>query len=51
MTREHSPRPGVTWDTQLVRAERIVTDEPQADPAQNRAARRAAKRASRKTGR
>lgn len=26
MTREHAPRPGVTWETRLVRHEVVVTD-------------------------
>jgi hypothetical protein len=51
VTREHSPRPGATWDTRLVRVEQVVDTEHPADPHPNRAARRAAKRAKRKASR
>ncbi|MFC8985158.1 hypothetical protein [Streptomyces sp. NPDC057115] len=44
---EHSPRPGVNWETALVRVEQLVDDAP--DPAPpNRATRRALKRAARR---
>lgn len=53
---EHTPRPGVTWETELVRTEQVVDDsdttvpgvnEP-APPRPNRATRRAIKRATRR---
>lgn len=46
MATEHTPRPGVTWATELVRAERVVDDDAP-EPRPNRAARRAAKRTPR----
>lgn len=45
---EHSPRPGVTWATELVRVERVVEDDAP-EPRPNRAARRAAARAAQRT--
>jgi hypothetical protein len=57
---EHTPRPGITWDTQLLRYETVVEDpedtsgpdmnQPQ-PPRPNRATRRAIKRAARRTKR
>jgi hypothetical protein len=57
---EHSPRPGVTWQTELVRTEQLVDDpedttvpglnDPQ-PPRPNRATRRALARANRKKNR
>lgn len=44
---EHAPRPGVTWQTELVRVEQVVDDEAP-DPRPNRATRRAMKRAARR---
>ncbi|WP_406444491.1 hypothetical protein OHB14_36575 [Streptomyces sp. NBC_01613] len=52
---EHVPAPGVTWETQLVRTERVVDetsgpDMNQPAPARpNRATRRAMQRAARRT--
>ncbi|WP_197085127.1 hypothetical protein [Saccharothrix sp. ST-888] len=50
---EHTPRPGVTWQTQITTAERIVPDEFDAEstPQPNRTTRRAQKRAARKNRR
>lgn len=51
---EHTPRPGVTWDTQLVRTERVVDETSGPDmnqpqpPRPNRATRRAMQRATRR---
>ncbi|GKQ35159.1 hypothetical protein [Streptomyces sp. A012304] len=44
---EHTPKPGVTWDTVLARTETVV-DDTAPDPRPNRATRRALKRAARK---
>lgn len=45
---EHAPRPGVTWNTTLVRTEAVVDDEtPDPDPP-NRATRRAVARTARR---
>lgn len=45
---EHTPRPGVTWQTSLARTEHLV-DDTAPDPAPpNRATRRALKRAARR---
>jgi hypothetical protein len=55
---EHTPRPGVTWNTELVRVERVVPDPEDTSgpdmnqplpPQPNRATRRALKRAARRT--
>jgi hypothetical protein len=54
---EHTPRPGVTWDTVLVRTEQHVDDEDTAGPDTNqplppqlnRATRRALARKARRT--
>ncbi|MFB8242016.1 hypothetical protein ACFC58_36325 [Kitasatospora purpeofusca] len=45
MTREHTPRPGVTWATTTARVETVIPDDtPEAEqPRPNRAARRARK--------
>jgi hypothetical protein len=54
VTREHSPRPGVTWETRLVTREVLddaASDNDPQPPRPNRAARRAAARANRKTNR
>lgn len=58
MTREHTPRPGVTWDTRLTRTE-LAVDDPNdtagpdtnqpAAPRPNRATRRALARKTRGT--
>lgn len=45
---EHTPRPGVTWQTHIVRTE-LVVDDDAPDPRPNRATRRALKRAARRT--
>lgn len=50
MTREHSPRPGASWETQPVRTEQVVEDG-QPEPRPNRAARRAAARRRRSMSR
>jgi hypothetical protein len=44
---EHAPRPGVTWQTALVRVEQVV-DDTAPDPRPNRATRRALNRAARR---
>lgn len=44
---EHAPRPGVTWQTTIVRTEQHVDDN-QPGPRPNRATRRALKRAARR---
>jgi hypothetical protein len=44
---EHTPKPGVTWETRLVRAETVIDDDTP-DPTPNRATRRALKRAARR---
>jgi hypothetical protein len=44
---EHTPRPGATWQTELVRTEQHV-DDTAPDPTPNRATRRALKRAARR---
>jgi hypothetical protein len=40
---EHTPRPGITWQTTLVRTEHVIDDDAP-DPRPNRATRRAMKR-------
>jgi hypothetical protein len=45
---EHTPTPGSTWQTQLVRTETVI-DDTTPDPRPNRATRRALKRAARRT--
>lgn len=47
---ERTPRPGVTWQTTVVRVEQVV-DDTTPDPQPNRATRRAAKRAARRKNR
>jgi hypothetical protein len=49
--REHSPRPGVTWQQQPASGEQLVPDDWQPAPPASRAQRRAAKRAHRQKGR
>ncbi|WP_225825633.1 hypothetical protein [Streptomyces naphthomycinicus] len=44
---EHAPRPGVTWETELVRAEQVIADDAP-DPLPNRVTRRALARAARR---
>jgi len=44
---ERAPRPGVTWETALVRTEQLV-DDTAPDPRPNRQTRRALARARRK---
>jgi hypothetical protein len=55
---EHTPRPGVTWEQQLVRTETVIDDPDDTSgpdmnqplrPRPNRATRRAAARAARRT--
>lgn len=43
---EHSPRPGVTWNTELVRVEQLVDDDAPDPTPPNRKTRRAMKRAA-----
>lgn len=45
---EHAPRPGATWETALVRVERLVDDDAPDPAPPNRATRRALKRAARR---
>lgn len=47
---EHTPAPGVTWQTELVRVEQLVDDDTP-DPRPNRATRRAIARATRRKNR
>ncbi|MEU3851756.1 hypothetical protein [Streptomyces sp. NPDC029554] len=44
---EHTPAPGTTWQTELVRTETVIDDDAPA-PRPNRATRRALKRATRR---
>lgn len=45
---EHTPRPGVTWQTtEIIRIETVIDDDAP-DPRPNRATRRALKRAARR---
>ncbi len=44
---EHTPVPGVTWQTRIVRVEQLVDDDTP-DPRPNRATRRALARAARR---
>jgi hypothetical protein len=46
---EHTPAPGVTWNTRLVRTEQVVDDDTPDPAPPNRATRRAAARAARRT--
>lgn len=60
---EHTPRPGATWDTELVRLGEVVVDTDRGEnpfgwsdpdptpPRPNRQTRRAAKRAARRENR
>lgn len=45
---EHTPRPGATWEQQLVRTEHGVDDQAPDPNPPNRATRRAMQRAARK---
>lgn len=45
---ERAPRPGITWQTELVRTEHVVDDDAP-DPTPNRATRRAIQRDTRRT--
>lgn len=45
---EHAPRPGVTWQTELVRTEQVIPDNAPDPTAPNRATRRAMQRATRR---
>ena len=47
MAREHTPRPGVTWERQLAPVEQLVADD--APPPPNRETRRALARQKRRT--
>lgn len=44
---ERTPRPGVTWQTTIVRTETVI-DDTAPDPTPNRATRRALARAARR---
>lgn len=44
---EHTPAPGVTWQTEVVRVEQLVDDDAP-DPRPNRKTRRAMQRAARR---
>ena len=46
---EHTPRPGVTWERQLVRTEQVVDDDAPDPAPPNRETRRALARAARRT--
>lgn len=46
---EYTPRPGATWEQQLVRTEQHVDDNAPDPTPPNRATRRAAARAARRT--
>ena len=46
---EHTPRPGATWEQQLVRVETVIDDDAPDPAPPNRATRRALKRAARRT--
>jgi hypothetical protein len=50
VTAEHTPRPGRTWETTVVRVETVVPDDAP-DPRPNRATRRALARTARKAAR
>lgn len=45
---EHTPRPGITWETRLVRAEQLVDDDAP-NPRPSRAVRRAIARQNHQT--
>jgi hypothetical protein len=51
VTREHTPRPGVTWNTELVRTETVVDDDAPDPEPPSRKTRRAQKRAARRKNR
>lgn len=44
---ERAPRPGITWQTELVRTEHVIADDAP-DPQPNRATRRKQARANRR---
>jgi hypothetical protein len=44
---EHTPRPGITWQTTLAHTEQVIADDAP-DPRLNRATRRAIKPAARR---
>lgn len=46
---ERAGRPGITWDTELVRTEQHIDDDTPDPAPPNRATRRALKRAARRT--
>lgn len=46
---EHTPRPGVTWQTRLVSTGEHLVDDDTPNPRPNRETRRAARRAARRT--
>ncbi|MDX3713416.1 hypothetical protein PV733_31635 [Streptomyces europaeiscabiei] len=46
---EHTPRPGATWHTELIRTERIVDDDAPDPAPPNRKTRRALARKARRT--
>jgi hypothetical protein len=46
---EHTPAPGVNWDTQLVRTEQLVDDDAPDPAPPSRATRRALARKTRRT--
>lgn len=46
---EHTPTPGTTWQTRLVRVEQLVDDDAPDPAPPNRETRRAATRAARRT--
>lgn len=46
---EHTPRPGVTWETRLVRTETVIPDDAPDPTPPNRKTRRAKQRAARRT--
>jgi hypothetical protein len=48
MTREHTPKPGVTWEQHLIRTETVIPDDAP-DPRPSRKTRRAMARAARRT--
>lgn len=45
---EHTPKPGITWQAELVRTEQLVDDEAPDPAPRNRETRRALARAARR---
>jgi hypothetical protein len=45
----HTPAPGATWETRLIRTEQLVDDDTPEPAPPNRATRRALARAARRT--